>query len=63
MSDRKSISSVSVTYAANRASTRASALGVRPMQDGAYFRRGEQDLLIRTPSAPWHGPARLENLH
>ena len=49
--ERKSIPSVSVTYARNGASTRANALGMRPMQERAYEKRGEQYLLIKSPPA------------
>lgn len=51
MSDRKSVPSVSVTYARNGNSTKANALGMRPMQERAYERRGEQYLLIKSPPA------------
>ncbi|MBS1941754.1 MAG: DEAD/DEAH box helicase [Bacteroidetes bacterium] len=52
MSDKtKSIPSVSVTYARNGASTRANVLGMRPMQERAYEKRGEQYLLIKSPPA------------
>ncbi len=52
MSDRmKSVPSVSVTYARNGASTKANALGMRPMQERAYEKRGEQYLLIKSPPA------------
>jgi len=50
-SDDKSIPSVSVTYARNGISTKANALGMRPMQERAYERRGEQYLLIKSPPA------------
>jgi superfamily II DNA or RNA helicase len=43
--------SVSVTYARNGASTKANALGMRPMQERAYEKRGEQYLLIKSPPA------------
>lgn len=50
MSDKiKSVPSVSVTYARNGASTKANALGMRPMQERAYEKRGEQYLLIKSP--------------
>ncbi|MDO5623765.1 MAG: DEAD/DEAH box helicase [Pseudomonadota bacterium] len=42
---------VSVHYAANGQSTRPNALGMRPMQERAYQRRGEQYLLIKSPPA------------
>jgi superfamily II DNA or RNA helicase len=51
MTDRKSIPSVSVAYARNGASTKSNALGMRPMQERAYERRGEQYLLIKSPPA------------
>ncbi|MCZ8280141.1 MAG: DEAD/DEAH box helicase [Acetobacteraceae bacterium] len=45
------IPSVSVTYARNGASTSSNALGMRPMQERAYEKRGEQYLLIKSPPA------------
>ena len=48
---RLAVPSVSVTYARTGASTRANALGMRPMQERAYERRGEQYLLIKFPPA------------
>ncbi|SHG64207.1 DEAD/DEAH box helicase [Bradyrhizobium erythrophlei] len=45
------VPSVSVTYARTGASTRANAFGMRPMQERAYERRGEQYLLIKSPPA------------
>ncbi|MCT5279713.1 DEAD/DEAH box helicase [Pseudomonas aeruginosa] len=52
MNDKiKSVPSVSVTYARNGASTKANALGMRPMQERAYEKRGEQYLLIKSPPA------------
>ncbi len=45
------IPSVSVTYAQDGTSTRANALGMRPMQERAYQKRGEQFLLIKSPPA------------
>ena len=45
------VPAVSVTYARNGSSTRANALGMRPMQERAYERRGEQYLLIKSPPA------------
>src|SRR3954451_19154812 len=52
MSDKiKSVPSVSVTYARNGASTKVNALGMRPMQERAYERRGEKYLLIKAPPA------------
>lgn len=49
--DKKTIPSVSVSYARNGSSTKANALGMRPMQERAYERRGEQYLLIKSPPA------------
>src|ERR1700719_4788236 len=49
--DIKSVPSISVSYARNGNSTKASALGMRPMQERAYERRGEQYLLIKSPPA------------
>ena len=43
--------SVSVTYARNGRTARANVLGMRPMQERAYERRGEQYLLIKSPPA------------
>ncbi len=52
MSDAKrSIPSISVSYAQTGASTKANALGMRPMQERAYEKRGEQYLLIKSPPA------------
>ncbi|MBW4551792.1 MAG: DEAD/DEAH box helicase [Aphanocapsa sp. GSE-SYN-MK-11-07L] len=45
------IPSVSVTYAQAGTSTRPNALGMRPMQELAYQKRGEQYLLIKSPPA------------
>lgn len=47
----KSVPSVSVTYARTGTSTKANALGMRPMQERAYEKRGEQYLLIKSPPA------------
>lgn len=47
----KSVPSVSVTYAQNGSSTRPNELGMRPMQEKAYEKRGEQYLLIKSPPA------------
>jgi len=49
--EKKSVPSVSVTYARNGSSTKANELGMRPMQERAYERRGEQYLLIKSPPA------------
>lgn len=47
----QSIPSVSVSYARNGQSTKANELGMRPMQERAYERRGEPYLLIKSPPA------------
>lgn len=47
----KSVPSISVTYAQNGSSTKANSLGMRPMQERAYEKRGEQFLLIKSPPA------------
>lgn len=48
---RPSVPSVSVTYACGGTSTKTNALGMRPMQERAWERRGEQYLLIKSPPA------------
>jgi superfamily II DNA or RNA helicase len=45
------VPSISVSYARNGTSTKANALGMRPMQERAYEKRGEQYLLIKSPPA------------
>ena len=47
----KSVPSISVSYASNGKATKTNALGMRPMQERAYERRGEQYLLIKSPPA------------
>ena len=51
MSDTTGIPSVSVSLARTGASTNANALGMRPMQERAFQKRGEQYLLIKSPPA------------
>ena len=51
MTKARSIPSVSVTYARNGVSTRSNELGMRPMQERAWEKRGEQHLLIKSPPA------------
>ena len=46
-----SIPAVSIAYGRHGSSTRANALGMRPMQERAYDKRGEQYLLIKSPPA------------
>ena len=48
---RAAIPTVSVTYARNGRSTKADELGMRPMQERAYAKRGERYLLIKSPPA------------
>ncbi len=45
------VPSVTVNYAGTGASTRVNQLGMRPMQERAWQRRGEQYLLIKSPPA------------
>ncbi len=47
----KSIPSISVTYAQKGTSAKPNELGMRPMQERAYQKRGEQYLLIKSPPA------------
>lgn len=49
--EMKSVPCVSVSYRRNGNSTKSNALGMRPMQERAYERRGEQYLLIKSPPA------------
>jgi superfamily II DNA or RNA helicase len=51
MSNPIAIPAVSVIYAHNGTSTRPNAFGMRPMQERAYQKRGEQYLLIKSPPA------------
>ena len=51
MSSPTPVPSVSVSYAQTGASMRANLLGMRPMQERAYQRRGEQYLLLKSPPA------------
>src|SRR5690625_4390130 len=45
------VPSVSMQYATTGVSTKSNALGMRPMQERAYEKRGEQYLLIKSPPA------------
>jgi superfamily II DNA or RNA helicase len=47
----KSVPSISVTYKQWGTSAAANELGMRPMQERAYQKRGEQYLLIKSPPA------------
>jgi len=49
--NKKSVPSISMSYARNGASTKSNALGMRRMQERAYEKRGEQYLLIKSPPA------------
>ncbi|MAB09942.1 DEAD/DEAH box helicase family protein [Hyphomonas sp.] len=51
MTAMKSAPSVSVTYAQSGKSNKANEMGMRPMQERAYEKRGEQYLLIKSPPA------------
>ncbi len=51
MSKPNAIPAVSVTYVQDGTSTKSNALGMRPMQERAYQKRGEQYLLIKSPPA------------
>ncbi|WP_103035704.1 hypothetical protein [Castellaniella caeni] len=55
-------SSVSVTHGRNGASTKANALGMRPIQERVYEKRGEQYLLIKSPPASDKSRAWFTNL-
>ena len=47
----KPVPSISVTYGQRGTSARPNELGMRPMQERAYQKRGEQYLLIKSPPA------------
>ncbi|MBF2088499.1 MAG: DEAD/DEAH box helicase [Synechococcales cyanobacterium K32_A2020_035] len=51
MSKPTAVPSVSVTYAKDGRSTKSNEMGMRPMQERAYQKRGEQYLLIKSPPA------------
>lgn len=51
MEENALVPSVSISYSRNGASTAANAYGMRPMQERAYEKRGEQYLLIKSPPA------------
>ncbi|WP_072620961.1 DEAD/DEAH box helicase [Spirulina major] len=51
MNNPVSVPAISVTYAQDGQSTQANELGMRPMQERAYNKRGEQYLLIKSPPA------------
>jgi superfamily II DNA or RNA helicase len=47
----KTVPAITVAYAATRTTAKVNSLGMRPMQERAYERRGEQYLLIKSPPA------------
>jgi hypothetical protein len=49
--NQRTVPSVSITTARTGVSSKANALGMRPMQERAYAKRGEQYLLIKSPPA------------
>lgn len=51
MSSSKPIPTVSVKYSQDGSSTKSNALGMRPMQERVWQKRGEQYLLIKSPPA------------
>ena len=51
MTNAKSIPSISVSYARTGRTIRSNELGMRPMQERAWEKRGEQYLLIKSPPA------------
>lgn len=51
MTGDKKVPSVSVRYATKGSSTKANEFGMRPMQERAFEKRGEQYLLIKSPPA------------
>ena len=51
MTNRNAMSHISVSYAGASKSARSNELGMRPMQERAWDKRGEQYLLIKSPPA------------
>lgn len=51
MNNPTHVPSVSVTYSQDGTSTKSNELGMRPMQERTYNKRGEQYLLIKSPPA------------
>ena len=51
MSDKKIMPGISVDYSGDGRSTRSNSMGMRPMQERVWQRRGEQYLLIKSPPA------------
>ena len=51
MTERPSVPSFTVSYASSGRSAKSNELGMRPMQERAWEKRGEQYLLIKSPPA------------
>ena len=51
MTERNGMSHISVSYAGTTNSARSNEFGMRPMQERAWEKRGEQYLLIKSPPA------------
>lgn len=51
MKPKISVSTVTANYVCNGNSTKANEMGMRPMQERTYQKRGEQYLLIKSPPA------------
>ena len=51
MTSAKGIPSISVSYARTGRTTRSNEFGMRPMQERAWEKRGEQYLLVKSPPA------------
>ncbi len=51
LESKRMIPSIAVSYAANGTTTKVNALGMRPMQERVYEKRGEQYLIIKSPPA------------
>ena len=51
MTERNAMSRISVSYAGTASSAQSNELGMRPMQERAWEKRGEQYLLIKSPPA------------
>ena len=49
--NQRTVPAVSIKTACTGASNKANELGMRPMQERAYDKRGEQYLLIKSPPA------------
>lgn len=51
--NKYTVPSVSIATAQTGASGKINALGMRPMQEKAYAKRGEQHLLIKSAPGLW----------